>query len=126
MPTPRHLAADTIDPAWDKRVRKKIQTSQVLNRLINFVEGPPSPKLQAEDGSVVPNPAWMAQSQVTAAVALLRKIVPDLSSQDHTGEVEHKFVVFLPEPLTEEQWEQEVAKRRQPATIEGKANGSSE
>lgn len=51
--------------------RAKIANSKILNRLIAHAEG-------AED---------MSQSQVTAALALLKKIMPDLSSQtiEHSG-----------------------------------------
>lgn len=51
--------------------RTKIANSQILNRLISYVEG----KVQLE------------ASQVTAGVALLKKVLPDLSSVDnkHSG-----------------------------------------
>ena len=45
--------------------RAKIANSKILNRLISHAEGD-------ED---------MSQSQVTAALALLKKIMPDLSAQ---------------------------------------------
>lgn len=51
--------------------RTKIANSKILNRLIAHAEGD-------ED---------MSQSQVTAALALLKKIMPDLSAQtvEHSG-----------------------------------------
>ena len=51
--------------------RHKIANSNILNRLIRHAEGD-------ED---------MSQSQVTAALALLKKVMPDLSSQtiEHSG-----------------------------------------
>ena len=51
--------------------RVKIANSKILNRLISHAEGDEE----------------MSQSQVTAGLALLKKIMPDLSSQtiEHTG-----------------------------------------
>lgn len=52
-------------------VRKKIQASQLINRLT---------KHALSDQPV------MDASQVTAAVKLLGKVVPDLKAVEHTGE----------------------------------------
>lgn len=51
--------------------RTKIANSKILNRLIAHAEGDEE----------------MSQSQVTAALALLKKVMPDLSSQtiEHSG-----------------------------------------
>lgn len=54
----KHLSAD-----W----RMKIQTSMLLNRLNNFVNG----KVE------------LSPAQVTAALGLLKKSLPDLSAVDH-------------------------------------------
>ncbi len=51
-------------------VRKKIQTSQLINRLT--------------DHALSPEPI-MDASQVTAAVKLLNKVVPDLKAVEHSG-----------------------------------------
>ena len=50
--------------------RIKIQNSQILNALVEHVEGKRE----------------MSSSQVTAGIALLKKVLPDLSSVEHTGE----------------------------------------
>jgi hypothetical protein len=50
--------------------RAKIANSNILNALIEHVEG------RRE----------MSSSQVTAGVALLKKVMPDLSHNEHTGE----------------------------------------
>lgn len=54
-----------------EEVRKKIQTSQLINRLTTHAlsEAP-----------------IMDASQVTAAVKLLGKVIPDLKAIEHTGE----------------------------------------
>jgi hypothetical protein len=53
--------------------RAKIQNSNILNRLISHAEG-------NED---------MTQTQVTAALGLLKKALPDLSAVSIDGEVKH-------------------------------------
>jgi hypothetical protein len=49
--------------------RTKIQNSQILKALLEHVEG------RRE----------MAPSQVTAGLGLLKKVLPDLQSTEHTG-----------------------------------------
>ncbi len=51
----------------------------------------------------------MSASQVTAALGLLKKTVPDLSAIEHTGEIVHRDVTD--QPLTAEQWETQYADR---------------
>jgi hypothetical protein len=62
-------------------VRKKIQTSQLVNRLTDHVLGT----------------VEMTPTQVQAANILLKKALPDLQSVEHTGEgggpVDHSVVV---------------------------------
>lgn len=53
----------------DDSHRVKIQNSNILNALIEHVEG------RRE----------MSSSQVTAGVALLRKVMPDLTHNQHEG-----------------------------------------
>lgn len=56
-------------------VRDKIKTSQLINRLQDYVLG------NKNQGVVVE----LSASQVTAALGLLKKCVPDLSSAEYTG-----------------------------------------
>ncbi len=56
--------AARLDPAHDERTRAKIQTSQLINRLISHVNG------EVE----------LSTTQVRAAEILLKKTLPDLSS----------------------------------------------
>lgn len=53
--------------------RVKIQNSNILNALIEHVEGKRE----------------MSGSQVTAGVALMKKVLPDLQSMQIEGQVEH-------------------------------------
>ena len=55
-----------LDPKHTDRTRAKIQTSQLINRLFSFVNG--EVKMEA--------------AQVTAALGLLKKTLPDLSAVD--------------------------------------------
>lgn len=61
--------AARFDPKHDARTREKIQTSQLINRLNSFV-----------NGEVKLEPA-----QVTAALGLLKKTLPDLQAVAHSG-----------------------------------------
>ena len=56
--------AARLNPAHDERTRAKIQTSQLLNRLVSHVNG------EVE----------LSSTQVRAAEILLRKTLPDLAS----------------------------------------------
>ena len=60
--------AARLNPRHDAKTREKIQTSQLINRLNKFVKGD----------------VEMSSQQVTAALGLLRKSLPDLSAVDQT------------------------------------------
>ena len=55
--------------------REAIKTRMILNRLTDHVD----------------DKVEMSTTQVTAALGLLRKALPDLKATEHTGEIEHKF-----------------------------------
>lgn len=72
--------------------RGKIASSSILNALIEHTEG------RRE----------MTSTQVTAGIALLKKVMPDLSAIDHSGEVTTPFVMRAPMPAeTAEAWEKD-------------------
>ena len=76
----------------DEETRAKIQTSQLINRLTDHVLGN----------------VEMKPTQVTAALGLLKKSIPDLSSADNTTEVVHRFVARVPNKATDsETWQQQ-------------------
>jgi hypothetical protein len=82
-----------LDPMHQETTRAKIASSQILNRLIKLVHG------EIE----------MPPHAVTAALGLLRKVVPDLSAVEHQGEVQG-FVMRIPEAAaTTDAWEQTVS-----------------
>jgi len=85
--------AARLNPQHDQRTRLKIKTSQLINRLQSFVNG----KVE------------MQPHQVSAALGLLKKTLPDLASIEHSGGVDQHFVVSLPTRLeTSEEWEKQI------------------
>lgn len=63
----------TLDKPWDEGVRLKIKTSMLINRLQDFVEAKVS----------------MEAHQVTAALGLLKKTLPDLQATTIKGDAEN-------------------------------------
>lgn len=79
-------------------VRAKIQTSQIVNRLNDYVFG----KIELTKG------------QVSAALGLLNKVIPNLASVEVSGEIEHKYAVEVPAPAASvESWSQQQTPRLQ-------------
>jgi predicted glutamine amidotransferase len=78
--------AKRINAEHDAKTRSKIQTSQLVNRLMKHANGE----------------VKMEQTQVRAAEILLRKTLPDLTATEMKGEMRN-FVISA-EPLTEEEW----------------------
>jgi hypothetical protein len=64
-------------PSHLERTRDKIQASMLINRLQSFVEGT----------------VELSGPQVTAALGLIKKVVPDLSAIQHSGEGEGGEIV---------------------------------
>ena len=63
--------------AWELDVRRKIQTSNVCNRLIEHVNG----QIKLEP------------SQVQAALGLMRKVLPDLATHTVSSTVDAKLTL---------------------------------
>lgn len=89
----------------DEETRLKIKASQLLNRL----QGHAFNELQ------------MSATQIKAAEICLRKVLPDLASVEHSGEVTHNFIE-APTVLTEEQWLQKRAIVSGPADPDRRLN----
>lgn len=68
----------SLSEAW----REKIQTSMLINRLQDHVNG------------VIE----LSSTQVSAALGLLKKTAPDLSAVEHAGEIQHAYVARMPAP----------------------------
>lgn len=84
----------TKEQGWSDNVRQRIRTSMLLNRLHDHILG----KIK------------MDGSQVTAALGLLKKAVPDLSAVEMSGTVEQR-VIRLPQQDTAQPgaWEKSYA-----------------
>jgi hypothetical protein len=69
--------AARLNPSHSEEIRKKIQASQLINRLTGHVNG------EVE----------MSGTQVTAALGLLKKAVPDLAAITLSGDPEQPLTV---------------------------------
>jgi hypothetical protein len=77
--------------------RSKIGNSRILSRLIDHVEG----KID------------LTASQVTAGLGLLRKVMPDMASVEHSGEVITHYVAELPSVSVDaDKWVDQYAPKR--------------
>ena len=72
---PRELAR--LNPRQDERCRSAIQTTQLCKRLNSFALALPDPQTR--------KPVEMSDAQIRAALGLLRKTLPDLSSTTLNG-----------------------------------------
>ena len=70
--------ARRFDLKHDPKTREKIQTSQLVNRLNSFVLNGVDPKTK--------KPIEMSREQITVALGLLKKTLPDLSSVELKGD----------------------------------------
>lgn len=79
--------AARLNPKHDERTREKIKTSQLVNRLNAFVLGEKDPKTKA----VID----MSSTQVTAALGLLKKTLPDLTAGQMVHDVSDPLMELL-------------------------------
>jgi hypothetical protein len=90
----RKARGGAVDIAWEDGVRAKLRGSAVVNRLISYVNG----EITLEPG------------QVTAALGLLRKCLPDLTASENKTTVEHRYVMRVPAQVeTYEEWQKQYA-----------------
>ena len=79
----------STSPVYAAKVRARIKVGGIIHLLQKHILG------ERE----------MTTSQVTAALGLLRKVVPDTASVDHTGEISHNYVMELPQVAqTADEW----------------------
>lgn len=83
------------DKMHSELVKDRIRASMLINRLERFVLGEKDPANGKFES--------LSPAQVTAALGLLRKSVPDLAAIEHTGEVTQRHVVSS-EPMTPDEW----------------------
>lgn len=76
------MAARTRKIKHDERTKAKIQASQLINRLEAYIDTD-----FENDGSMKnPKGVRLLPAQVTAALGLIKKCVPDLASMEHKGD----------------------------------------
>ena len=83
------MAARTKRINMHETAKAKIQSSQLVNALMKHALGKNK----------------MGATQITAAIALLRKTVPDLSAVQVEGEIKSEQPWIGPKPLTESDWQ---------------------
>ena len=86
----------------DDRWKEKIGAERLIKRLRAFADSKFSPTADS----------YMAPHQVTAATALLKKVIPDLAAVEHKGEVQIRPVID-PEP-TPVEWRETFAEVPKP------------
>lgn len=78
----------------DDETRAKIKVGNIINRLNKLIQGEID----------------MPPHAVTAALGLLRKALPDLTSVEHSGEVKKTYVVRMPlAPADMAEWQKQYA-----------------
>jgi hypothetical protein len=77
------MAARVRKIRHDDETRAKIKAGNIIARLQKLIDG------EVE----------MAPHAVTAALGLLRKSLPDLTSVEHSGEVTKNYVARMPAPV---------------------------
>jgi len=91
------MAARTRKIRHDDETRAKIKAGNIIARLQKLIDG------EVE----------MAPHAVTAALGLLRKSLPDLTSVEHSGDVTKTYVIRTPAPVADmDEWKRRYAPQR--------------
>lgn len=78
----------------DEQTRAKIKAGNIINRLNKYINGEVA----------------MEAAQVTAALGLLKKTLPDLTSVEHSGEITKNYVARMPAKTADmAEWHQRYA-----------------
>jgi hypothetical protein len=82
----------------DDETRAKIKAGNIITRLMKFI-----------DGEIV-----MESAAVTAALGLLKKVLPDMTSVEHSGEISTTYVARLPHPIGDiDEWHKQTQRNLQ-------------
>lgn len=82
----------------DDETRAKIKAGNIINRLQKFIAGEVS----------------MEPAAVTASLGLLKKVLPDLTSVEHSGEITKTYVARLPQPIADiNEWKKQTTAKLQ-------------
>ena len=91
MAARKHKGTKT-DP-WPQKTRDRIQTSMLINRLVDHALGNNDPQTG--------KPVQLSPTQVTAANILLKKVMPDLAATELSGEVARPTVIRAPDTVAD-------------------------
>lgn len=83
----------TKDHPWHDVVRRRIQSAKIEERLMKALNG----EIELSPG------------QIQIGLGLIRKVLPDLSATELSGEVETKHRVVSGSPMTDTDWEKRYA-----------------
>jgi hypothetical protein len=94
------MARRTRKILHDDETRARIRAAAIIKRLQDFVLGD--------------NPSGMSRNQVAAAIALLKKVLPDLGSVDFQDEPTKTYVIRTP-PVSNsmEEWLRDYGPKQQ-------------
>ncbi len=76
------MAARTRKIKHDERTKEKIRASQIINRLQKYIDT----DFENDGAMAKPGGVRLMPGQVTAALGLLKKTVPDLQAVEHKGD----------------------------------------
>lgn len=97
------MAARVTKIRHDENTRAKIKVGNIIARLNKLIDG------EIE----------MPPHAVTAALGLLKKALPDLTSVEHSGEVKRTYVARMPQKQTTvEQWQKNYQTQAPVKTIQ--------
>ena len=95
-----HGVTTVWTPEQVDRFRARIQTDQIIQRLNAVATG----EITSEDKSF--------SASITAALGLLKKVVPDTTQVEHKGEIAH-YVARVPNVAeTADQWQEQHTPER--------------
>lgn len=106
------MAARKFKPHHQDEIRRKIQATQLINFLQNLaLRGLVEMGGGRDGGERKLSPDWDEKRinvRVRAALGLLNKSLPDVSSVQLTGDVQHSYIAHV--PLTEQNSDEWVKK----------------
>lgn len=99
----------TKDLPWADVVRDRIRSAKLESRMLDAFNG----KIK------------LTPTQLKAGEILMRKIMPDLSATELSGEIDNKHRVVSGTPLSDVDWEKQYGEAvEQPMSLPAKVNGN--
>lgn len=87
------MAARVSKIRHDDETRARIKAGNIISRLQKYI-----------DGKIT-----MEAAAVTASLGLLKKVLPDLTSVEHSGDIATTYVARLPQPIADiDEWQKQT------------------